>query len=297
MSAPFSTNLTRVIELLAELSTSPLAPDQQQELDRLTAALSPDERAIAASERLRLHDAAAQALALMVQRDRATPLPAGLRDKLLAAGMAELGTSSNPRSANADPADAPAQRPGPSRFAIYTGWIVAAASIALAATVYFNRPAPPAITPFEPPSVFALRDQLKGYSDTVTVPWTATQDPGAAGAGGEVLWNQRLQRGFLRLKGLAENDPQKFQYQLWIFDKGRIEPDHNNDLLKQFPIDGGVFDVGIAHRDPATGDYIIPIDPRIPVLDAGAFAITSEPPGGVVVTKREHLLLLAPVKS
>jgi anti-sigma-K factor RskA len=70
------------------------------------------------------------------------------------------------------------------------------------------------------------------------------------------------------------------QYQLWIFDAERNEA---------YPVDGGVFDVP-AKSD---GDVVIKIDPRIPVSRATAFAITVERPGGVVVSSRERLPLLA----
>jgi hypothetical protein len=70
------------------------------------------------------------------------------------------------------------------------------------------------------------------------------------------------------------------QYQLWIFDAERNEA---------YPVDGGVFDV----LDGATDDVVVRIDPRLPVRRATAFAITVEQPGGVVVSTRERLPLLA----
>ena len=57
------------------------------------------------------------------------------------------------------------------------------------------------------------------------------------------------------------------------------------DLLTQRPVDGGVFD--IAAQAAATGEVIIPIDAKLPVGDARIFAITVEPPGGVVVSDRD----------
>jgi anti-sigma-K factor RskA len=84
----------------------------------------------------------------------------------------------------------------------------------------------------------------------------------------------------MRFRGLAANDPAVAQYQLWIFDAERNEA---------YPVDGGVFDVP-AKSD---GDVVIKIDPRLPVSRATAFAITVEQPGGVVVSSRERLPLLA----
>jgi len=116
----------------------------------------------------------------------------------------------------------------------------------------------------------------------VRVAWAAQDDPTARGAGGEVLWNQRLQRGVMRFTDLAQNDPQAFQYQLWIFDGARDEA---------HPVDGGVFDVG------ERGEVLVPIDAKLEVKAAPTlFAITVEPPGGVVVSTRERLALVAPVE-
>jgi hypothetical protein len=42
-------------------------------------------------------------------------------------------------------------------------------------------------------------------------------------------------------------------------------------------------------------DVLIPIDAKIDVRDAVLFAVTVEQPGGVVVSKRERLLLTATV--
>ncbi|MEM7228940.1 MAG: anti-sigma factor, partial [Planctomycetota bacterium] len=79
--------------------------------------------------------------------------------------------------------------------------------------------------------------------------------------------------------GLEANDPSVMQYQLWIFDAER-SADH--------PVDGGVFDI------PAGGgEVIVPIDPKLAVSDATLFAITVEQPGGVVVSARERIVLLA----
>ena len=83
----------------------------------------------------------------------------------------------------------------------------------------------------------------------------------------------------MRFAGLAPNDPTREQYQLWIFDK---------DRPAETPVDGGVFDV-----DPATGEVVIAIDPKVRVTDATMFAVTVEKPGGVVVSKRERIPVLA----
>ena len=73
------------------------------------------------------------------------------------------------------------------------------------------------------------------------------------------------------------------QYQLWIFDAKQDE---------RYPIDGGVFDV-----DPQSGDVIVPIRAKLHVVDPKMFAVTVEKPGGVVVSSRDRIALLAKVDN
>ena len=82
-------------------------------------------------------------------------------------------------------------------------------------------------------------------------------------------------------RGLPVNMPSKEQYQLWIFARNQSD---------QTPIDGGVFDI------TSTEEVIIPINAKLFVQDAFMFAITIEKPGGVVVSSRERLPLLAKVE-
>lgn len=103
---------------------------------------------------------------------------------------------------------------------------------------------------------------------------------GAPAPKGSVIWSNERNEGFMRIQGLPVNDPSEKQYQLWIFrgtDPG-AEP---------HPVDGGVFDVA------SSGEVLIPIDAKIRVGEAGTFAVTVEEPGGVVVSEREQIVLLA----
>ena len=102
-------------------------------------------------------------------------------------------------------------------------------------------------------------------------------------ASGDVVWDERTQRGFLRLHGFVPNDPERAQYQLWIFDAARDD---------RYPIDGGVFDVPPGHNE-----LIVPMHPTLQVSRAVAFAITVEPPGGVVVSNREKIVAFAKAGS
>ena len=101
----------------------------------------------------------------------------------------------------------------------------------------------------------------------------------AGGGPGDVVWDRRSQRGFLRLRAFVANDPSRARYQLWIFDGARDD---------RYPVDGGMFDVP-AGRD----EVIIPVKPALPVTRPTAFAVTVERPGGAVVSTREKLVAFA----
>lgn len=141
------------------------------------------------------------------------------------------------------------------------------------------------------PSLAELRARLLAEdADAVKVPWKkAGNDPAvvadkaeleAVDGLGDVVWSPERQQGFMRFRGLAANDPSAAQYQLWIFDAERNAA---------HPVDGGVFDVPAADD----GEVVVRIDPRLPIRRATAFAITVEQPGGVVVSSRERLPLIA----
>jgi hypothetical protein len=102
-------------------------------------------------------------------------------------------------------------------------------------------------------------------------------------ASGDVVWDSHAQRGFLRLHGFVPNDPQRAQYQLWIFDAARDD---------RYPVDGGVFDV-----PPGRDEVIVPMHPTLAVSRPVAFAITVERPGGVVVSGREKVVAFAKAGS
>lgn len=136
------------------------------------------------------------------------------------------------------------------------------------------------------PTTLALaerRDALvANAADLVTIPWTATEDPAAAaGVTGDVVWSDARNEGYMRIAGLAPNDAAVEQYQLWVFDADRDD---------RYPVDGGVFDI------PASApEVIIPITTKVRVAEATLFAVTVEQPGGVVVSSRERLPILAQI--
>jgi len=161
------------------------------------------------------------------------------------------------------------------------GWLAAAACVALLFTGWnpFAK-APEATTGQVVPTPPSTADQMAAFLETkpddlVDVSWAAT--PTGAGATGQVFWSDQAQEGYMVFDGLKPNTPTQSQYQLWIFD---------TNAAQKYPVDGGVFDV-------AAGKTIVRIDAKIAVKKAVQFAITEEKPGGVVVSDRKRLPLLA----
>jgi hypothetical protein len=173
------------------------------------------------------------------------------------------------------------------------GWVAAAACLLLAIGAYVlksrpqvivQNPAVPTVSvsaPIVPPHLSPKeeRERLLTQAGTARFDWSKTKDPASKEATGDVVWNATAQKGFMRFRGLAKNDPKATQYQLWIFDKTRDD---------KYPVDGGVFDV-----DDATGDVIVPIKAKLQVNEIALFAVTVEKPGGVVVSKRERIVVTA----
>lgn len=164
------------------------------------------------------------------------------------------------------------------------GWWAAAAALAIAVLGWWPRlaPAPPQGAQPQQQELVAtetLREELLTVATTLSLAWSPTEDTAATGARGDVVWNNELQQGFMRFAGLEINDPTVSQYQLWIFDKVRDE---------RYPVDGGVFNMTTANAE-----VIVPIQAKIRVGEPYLFAVTVEPPGGVVVSDRERIVLVA----
>lgn len=213
-------------------------------------------------------------------------------DARVVPGAAAPATNVVPLRAGAGPGS------GSSLVLLVSGWVAAAAILVFAIGAYLSKkpdsianvPPAPSTAPSPPPVLASAapkgsedraegRAKLLAMAGTVRTEWTATKDPAASGAKGDVVWNAAEQKGYMRFSGLAKNDPRGAQYQLWIFDKTRDD---------KYPVDGGVFDV-----DQDSGDVIVPITARLPVAQASLFAVTVEKPGGVVVSKRERIVVTA----
>ncbi len=262
-----SPHTSRLAELVALDAAGACEREERAELDRL---VTLDPKARRAAERF----AAALELA-MVNQDRSSqdsaPLTAQLRQALMQQARdhfsTQAGSITSTKHAQTDaPFGGVIARIARSRRLAY---LTAAACLAVAALVAFparTRPAPDPTT--------ELVAQLHRTADTVTLAFS----PGVgeyAPAHAEIIWSDQAQRGYLRLSGIAPNDPSRRQFQLWIVDPAR----------DTHPVDGGVFDV------TSSGEVIIPVTSRLRVTNPTVFAITSEKPGGVVVSGGPLLLI------
>ncbi|MGD9387872.1 MAG: anti-sigma factor [Gammaproteobacteria bacterium] len=292
-------NDERLHELLAMRAVEGLDPSEQQELAELEARYPGlDTDAL---------DRVAASLALCGLP--AEPLPASVRARLEVdaeqwlRGRDDAAASQAP--ATAEVVSLSARRP-PAATA-WGGWLAAAAAVVMAVIGWLQvdrmeqqraefaarqgalesslaqlerevAEKSTALAAAREPAPAELLTALEGRPETQVIGWSATEDPAAAGAGGAVVWNAEAQAGVMRFSGLQANDPAEWQYQLWIFDAERDE---------RFPVDGGVFDV------QPDGETLVPIRASLPVGEAVLFAITVERPGGVVVSSRERIALVA----
>jgi anti-sigma-K factor RskA len=246
-----------LLDLLVGRVTEGLTGAETEQLDRAIegdAGIDPD----------CLEPAAAAASVAFARADRrAARMPQALRARILeraVSGPAEVVFLKDRREHEAPTAPA-ARRPWLSGAAV--GWYAAAA---LAVVLVLPRPqssVPPAPTLNEQRAAL-----LASAPDAITVPWLPSEQAGYEQVTGDVVWSDSAQQGFLRLVGLPANEPTLAQYQLWIIDPDRDEQ----------PVDGGVFDVA------AGGQVLVPIDAKLAVEVPGAFALTLEQPGGVVVS-------------
>ena len=193
------------------------------------------------------------------------------------------------RFADGDQPAAP--RVGPMQW---MGWIAAAACLTYA--IFATTPSSGPVAGVGPNLVARVQDA----ADVIQANWAGLAAIGAPnhaldqGVTGEVVWSDDLDEGFMRISGIEANDPDEYQYQLWIFDADRRTGDLPQfraeglpELLTQRPVDGGVFDVTVNDQ----GEVIVPIDAKLPVGEAQIFAVTKEKPGGVVVSDRDIVFL------
>lgn len=273
---------SELLDLLAERALGRLSPAAEARLDELLQAAGLED-----DESIELAVAAAtNAFASADSPSDDAALPRGLQARLQADAdrffaRAEAGNeASEPatdiQSARARAAATRAATPGARAWAGRLGWAVAA-MLAIVIVFGLDRGGPSqALDPA------AAREALIAEAGTSVVEWTRSDIPAYNAVSGDVVWNDARQEGYLRLTGMPINDPGIRQYQLWIVDPQR---DAN-------PVDGGVFDV-----PPGVDQVIVPIRAKLDVANPEAFAITSEQPGGVVVSDGPLLIVAEPVDS
>lgn len=254
----------RLFDLMRERAVYGLGDDEVSELTELASKH--------ADVDVECYDRAVSALDIAFSDRRCAALPEDLRRRIAnSAPKPVRAHAARAADARSSAAGEPAQRR--STWPIWSGWTVAAAATIVAILGWTRDPRAP-----DPEQVaLALQREVDSAADHLVLPMKPTPDPDGRNVGGELHWSTSLQKGYMRFRGLPSNDPRQKQYQLWIFDKLRGE-DH--------PVDGGVFDV-------ASAEVVVPIDAKIRVNEPGLFAVTAEPPGGVVVSKREHIVSLA----
>lgn len=296
-------------QLLAALALGDLSPDEHDGAAR--AAIESPELA----GELELAAAALTAALCGGGEDSAEAMPSYLSSRIENALLRDAespGSRSGERTSAAEATPAPlpmAQVEARQRSALppsgrnesgiagMLGWFAAAAAIALAA-VGWLRPTPEpgqrvvegSTLPASQAKLTLERDRLTSQPGTVALDWGVWVKeifndaepalPYAAAVEGGVVWNTARQEGYMTFKGLPVNDPSNEQYQLWIVTAGHAHP-----------VDGGVFDVSEA------GEVVVKIDPKLRVEGIGAFGVTVERPGGVVVSDRDRRVVAAAAPS
>jgi hypothetical protein len=271
----------RIEELLSLLVTEGLSTEEQTEFDQI------DWHSLGTSADVEIagfeQAAAAFAIAFDELGGHEEPLPIELRNRLeqdarkFFAGNGADTLSVDPKEVDRRTIQPASLMP---RVTAPPSWREALAILAAAACLamllfnwYAGRPVQTS------PDVRMAMLIKASPADLVTADWAPVQDQNTRG---KVVWSDSRQEGYMVFDGLPANDPAREQYQLWIFD---------TDANQAYPVDGGVFDIR------GEGKVTIPIAPRIPVDKAVMFAVTIEKPGGVVVSTRERLPVLAKVES
>ncbi|MEX0876205.1 MAG: hypothetical protein WD114_01990, partial [Phycisphaerales bacterium] len=188
----------RLAELCADYAMGHIDDAGMKELETL----DPDRTA------RRAFEAAAAEIDLDHARSQPADMPQGLLDKL----YAEI-----PGTPETRPGKPSARSVAPIAARLtWIPWTLAAASIALATVVMLSNNQAPR------PSPAQARQELiqqTAPEELLRYTWTATDDPAVEGAvTGDLVWDDVTQRGYMKISGLAVNDPAQSQYQLWIFD-------------------------------------------------------------------------------
>jgi len=239
-------SIDRLHDLLARQATEPLTPAEEAELASLLVKWPHVDP--------EGYELAAAAIELALAPSDAAPLPPAMTHAVTADAAAYFATPAARR-----PAFRPRTLATPSRPR-RTAWLAAGVGWAVAASALL------AVALFRPARALTVAERREQLRPTAARFVNAPGQPAA-----EVVWDAQSQRGVFEVTGLPPNDPAKSQYQLWVIDADRAG--QANDR-----VDGGVFDVR------PDGTALVAVSPSLKVFRAAAFAVTEEPPGGVVVS-------------
>lgn len=293
---------SELVDLIIQRSNNGLSPADQNHFDRLIQSSPKPDKMLAEIQRFELSIAAVE-LSYLADLTDQTVISDRLRNQIKDQSIDVVEKNGhqqfNPNvSLIKDRCSALAPPLKRSSNREIFSWVAAAAS--LLALALFIRHTHDADQSSIAPSVVGLRDQprlrdpapelvenimpddelMKKFlastpEDLLTLSWSPVDNENVTG---KVFWSDQQQTGFMTFSGLEINDPQQQQYQVWIYD---------TDTDQQKPVDGGVFDVA------KSGHYVVPIAPRSPVKKAVQFAITTEEPGGVNVSQRKRVPMVA----
>lgn len=274
----------RLLDLLCDKAVRGLTEAEERELAALTAGADGD------MEARSLELAAA---AVLLAETEIEPMPAHLEAKILEGADRHFAALRAQKTEGSPVRTVEWVQPKRS-FLDWFAWpVAAAASLALIFTIFYNqqrvstleaqlqqvqRPTP---APAEPTMAEKRDELIRQARDLTRASWTKGNVKESEGIQGEVVWSDEKQMGYMTFRGLPPNDPNREAYQLWIFEQADLEA---------HPKDGGVFNVA------ETGEVIVPIEAKLKTFTPKAFAVTIEKPGGVVVSSREKIAALAPVK-
>ena len=277
MSASVMSN-DRLVDLLVQRATEGLNATEQAELNRL----------LAEGDYTDVDQFDSTTAALMLAGLDDEPLPDSLAARLQR--QADAFVTTEKTTASVTPLTPRVQTASPRTAPSRIGWFAAAACAVLAIAGWWPRlQENPQIDVLAQASadletIEKARESLLARGSALQRDWKTTEDPAARGVTGDIVWDEQAQIGYMRFRGLPTNNPQELQYQLWIFDATRGD---------QYPVDGGVFNIPATQ----TGEVIVPILAKLPVRDPALFAVTIEKPGGVVVSARERIVVIAPVAA
>jgi hypothetical protein len=248
----------------------------------------PDEMPDSLRDRLYAQAEMFEASMAPAPRQRSSSASSGQPQVISIAGRSRSSaTAPSSGAQQAAPAKQPARKPS-SSYSLQSkaGWFAAAASVLIAVAGWWPRMENGDQPANEVPIATVLkqeREKLLAQQGVVQRTWQTTQDPAASGVTGDVVWDPQSQNGYVRFRGMQANNATEQQYQLWIFDGTRDE---------RYPVDGGVFNIPAGQSE-----VIIPIKAKLEIRDPALFAVTIEKAGGSVVSTRDRIVVLAPVRQ